>query len=95
MLKTFMSNNTSYFYELITNQVLIENKRILVSGIMAYKAGNRGNFYSDDFCIINDISTDPILVENILNFLCSLKVYPLHVKDVIEDYFQQGILPLK
>lgn len=97
-MKGINENKSQYLYEIITNQINIENKTISTSGIKAYKEGYENspeknlseNFITENYSIIRDISTNRARVEKIISYLHSFNVCPMHLKDIVEDFLQAG-----
>ncbi len=42
---------------------------------------------SDNFCFIEDFTDDEGLAEDFLYKMAKGKVFPIHIKDMVEDYF--------
>lgn len=97
-MKGIYENKSQYLYEVITNQINIENKTISTSGIKVYKKGYENksdknlsdNFITENYSIIRDISTNRARVENLISYLHSFNVCPMHLKDIVEDFLQAG-----
>ena len=63
-------------YFLITNTYIVENRSHIGYGI-----GCR-----TDNSSFEDLSSDPIATENLINLCNKLKLSPLHLEDAVEDF---------
>ena len=63
-------------YFLIVNTYVVENQSHIGYGI-----GCRA-----DNSAFEDMSTDPTAIENLINLCNKLKLSPLHLEDVVEDF---------
>lgn len=86
MLKSFEFCNKEYIYEMVFSK----NGETEVSGIRAYKKGSMSNPDETELCIIEDISADSLFVGKLIDYLCYMKVPPIHTKDIVEDILQLG-----
>lgn len=76
-----------YICEITRKKVFIEDTgNITVYGINMYNRNENLAMLENEHCCIDDISEDLKTVEKLVSLLTECDVYPVHLKDIVEDF---------
>lgn len=79
--------NNTYICEVTKTTVSIEDAGdITVYGINMYNSNKELANLPGEYCCIEDISDDFEKVKHLCDCLIELNVYPVHLKNIIEDF---------
>lgn len=79
--------SSTYVCKIVESTVFIEEMgNVIVYGINMYNSNKELAELDGEHCCIEDISEDFEKVERLRKLLVEYDVYPVHLKDIVEDF---------
>lgn len=76
-----------YICEVVSTYITLDNNHITkVYGLYLYNSLPYKAHQKNEFCMIADISCDVTEVLNLKSLIEELNVFPVHLRDIVEDY---------
>ena len=82
-----MDNKDTYIYEVTECETFIEETgKITTYGIQIYNSDKTLANQKNESCRVDNISNDHNEILKLKDIMEELELYPIHLRDVIEDY---------
>lgn len=77
----------NYIYEITESEEFVEETGTIISyGIKIYNSDRELAKQKNEYCCVDNISPDYKEIVNLKNLMEELELYPIHLRDVVEDF---------